>query len=113
MTEISLLEQVKYQKRFLKYPSSSEYCAAIQNRDYAYLWGSEFSRVDWERELFLSISTSAAERVFSESYIHLEELSGPLFQSSHECFVSQTEIFLVPSVTPLTISLSFQQVLFD
>ena len=32
MTEISFLEQVDFQKRFLKYPSSSVYGATVQNR---------------------------------------------------------------------------------
>ena len=47
---------VDLQKRFLKYPSSSVYGAAIQNSGKAYLWDSEFSRVDWERGTFRSWS---------------------------------------------------------
>ena len=39
------LEQVIFQKHFLKYPSNSVKSAAIHNRDYAYIWDSEFSRV--------------------------------------------------------------------
>ena len=43
---VVLLEQVGFQKRFLKVLISFP---AIQNRGWTFLWDSEWSRVDWER----------------------------------------------------------------
>ena len=44
MTEMSFLEQLDFQKRFLKYPSSSVDGAAIQNRGKAHPSGTRNSR---------------------------------------------------------------------
>ena len=58
-----LLEQVGFQKRFLKYPWNSVYRAAIPNRGKAYLWDSEYSRVGWERGMLQSCSLSQDRKV--------------------------------------------------
>ena len=49
-------------------------------------------------QIILSLSISA-QRVCSDTYIRLEELSGFLFQGNHGDFVSQTGIVLVLGTT--------------
>ena len=60
MLRMVLLEQVGFQHNFLRYPSSSVYCAANQDRCESFLWNSTFSRVDWNVDIpeLLAVSGS-------------------------------------------------------
>ena len=58
-------EHVDFQKRFLRYSSSPVYRAARKNRGWSVLEGSEFSRVDWEHDMFQGFSHFQDHRILS------------------------------------------------